>query len=167
MVELNIRSKVFMKIHAYFFCKNEELILPYLLKHYGEFCEKITFFDNESTDRSREIIEAFTQCETEIITNSTGGVLRDDIHLHLKNNCWKGVDADYVIVADADEFLYNENLVDFLTESTLDKPTWITDMVNHNYIIRKYFDKVVHGAPVNSIFKKFELDREDVWFIHK
>ena len=55
----------------------------------------------------------------------------------------------------------------FFTESTLDKPTWITDMVNHNYIIRKYFDKVVHGAPVNSIFKKFELDREDVWFIHK
>lgn len=120
MVELNIRSKAVMKIHAYFFCKNEELILPYLLKHYGEFCEKITFFDNESTDRSREIIEAFTECETEIITNSTEGVLRDDIHLHLKNNCWKGVDADYVIVADADEFLYNENLVEFLTENPHD-----------------------------------------------
>lgn len=61
---------------------------------------------------------------------------------------------------------YLEKMSSF-TESTINKPEWITDMVNHNYVIRKHFDKIIHGAPVNSIFKGFELNRKDVWFIHK
>ena len=61
---------------------------------------------------------------------------------------------------------YLNRIVD-ITEHTLGKPYETTDMVNHNYVARKYFNKIVHGAPVNSVFKKFQEDREDVWFIHK
>jgi hypothetical protein len=109
-----------MKIHAYFLCKNEEAILPYLLEHYSAFCNKITFFDNESIDRSINIINNFQGCETAIITNSTQGVIRDDIYLEIKNNCWKAEKVDFVIIADADEFLYHSDIISFLTQNKYD-----------------------------------------------
>ena len=50
---------------------------------------------------------------------------------------------------------------------TLDKPYDSTDMLLFNYIMYKRFKNVQHGAPVNSLFWKNEVDRNDVWFIHK
>jgi len=104
------------KIHGYFLCYNEEHILPHLLRHYS-FCEKIYILDNYSTDRSHEIINSFPN--TEIIPYDSNGEVRDDIYLKLKNNVWKqsrGI-ADYVIVGDADEFLYHQNLPEFIDKS--------------------------------------------------
>ena len=109
-----------MKIHAYVICKNEELIMPHLLNYYSRFCQKITFYDNESTDNTINIINNFNECETEIISYSTNGEIRDDIYVQIKNSCWKNSDADFVIVIDSDEFLYHENLIDFLTTNKFD-----------------------------------------------
>lgn len=36
----------------------------------------------------------------------TKGQLNDELAMKLKNECWRGTDADWVIVADADEILY-------------------------------------------------------------
>lgn len=55
----------------------------------------------------------------------------------------------------------------FYIELTLEKPYDTTDMVTHNYVIRKYFPDVIHGAPLNSVFKNYEYNRKDIWFIHK
>jgi hypothetical protein len=42
------------------------------------------------------------------------------------------------------------------------------DMGAFNYLARtKYNNHIIHGAPVNSIFKKYEMDRLDCWFRHK
>lgn len=109
-----------MKIHAYVICKNEELIMPHLLNYYSKFCQKITFYDNESTDNTINIINEFKGCETEIITYSTNGEIRDDIYIQIKNSCWKNVDADFVIIIDSDEFLYHDNLLEFLTNNKFD-----------------------------------------------
>lgn len=102
-------------VHAYFLCYNEEYILPHLLKYYTTFCEKIYILDNKSTDNSVDIIKSFPN--TEIIEWDSNGEVRDDLYLEIKNNVWKQSrgKCDYVIVGDADEFLYNENMVDFLT----------------------------------------------------
>lgn len=109
-----------MKIHAYVICKNEELILPHLLNYYSKFCQKITFYDNESTDNTVNIINDFNACETEIITYSTNGEIRDDMYVEIKNSCWKGNDADFVIIIDSDEFLYHINLIEFLASNKFD-----------------------------------------------
>jgi hypothetical protein len=109
-----------MKIHAYVICKNEELIMPHLLNYYSKFCQKITFYDNESTDNTINIINSFNECETEIISYSTNGEIRDDIYVQIKNSCWKDSDADFVIVIDSDEFLYHDNLIDFLINNKFD-----------------------------------------------
>jgi hypothetical protein len=104
-------------IHAYFICYNEENILPHLLKHYLSFCEKVVILDNYSTDNSCKIIESFKN--TEIIKYNSNNELNDGVYLTVKNNIWKSSigTADYVIVGDTDEFLYHENIVEFLTES--------------------------------------------------
>jgi glycosyltransferase involved in cell wall biosynthesis len=104
-------------VHAYFLCYNEAHILPHLLDHYLNFCEKIYIVDNFSTDESEEIINSFEN--TEIIKYDSKNELRDDLYVQIKNSVWKksrGV-ADYVIVGDADEFLYHKDMKGFLTKS--------------------------------------------------
>jgi SAM-dependent methyltransferase len=103
-------------IHAYTLCFNEEKILPYYLAYYSQFCDKITIYDNESTDRSREIITSFPN--TEIISWSSNNQIDENNYLKIKNNCWKqsrGV-ADIVIVGDTDEFLFIPNIKEFFAE---------------------------------------------------
>lgn len=114
-------------VHAFFLCYNEANILPHLLKHYLSFCEQVTILDNNSTDNSIEIINSFPN--TDIIPFDSNEEFHDGVHIKIKNHVWKSSvgTADYVILGDADEFLYHDNMVDFLKESkqkgiTLFKP---------------------------------------------
>jgi glycosyltransferase involved in cell wall biosynthesis len=104
-------------VHAFFLCYNEANILPHLLKHYLSFCEKVIILDNNSTDNSVQIINSFPN--TEVIPYDSKNELNDDIYIKLKNHVWKSSIgfADYVIVGDTDEFLYHDNIIEFLTDS--------------------------------------------------
>ncbi|RYF88860.1 MAG: glycosyltransferase family 2 protein [Chitinophagaceae bacterium] len=95
-----------MRIHVYTLCWNEEKMLPFFIRHYQRFAEKIIFYDNESTDNSRRIIESSDKCEYR--TYNSGNELRDDLYRELKNNVWKESrgKADFVIVVDTDEMIY-------------------------------------------------------------
>jgi glycosyltransferase involved in cell wall biosynthesis len=125
-------------VHAFFLCYNEANILPHLLKYYLSFCEKVTILDNNSTDNSVEIINSFPN--TDIIPWESNEELNDGLYIKLKNHVWKsstGI-ADYVIVGDADEFLYHENMVNFLIKSkkdgiTLFKPQGYHMVADENF----------------------------------
>ena len=42
------------------------------------------------------------------------------------------------------------------------------NMVVFNYVLYTYFkSKIITRPPIHSLFKKYENDRKDVWFIHK
>ncbi len=42
------------------------------------------------------------------------------------------------------------------------------DMGAFNYLVRTQFnDRLLHGAPVNTVFKAYQQDRTDCWFRHK
>ena len=42
------------------------------------------------------------------------------------------------------------------------------DMGVFNYVVRNTFaNKIIHGEPINTVFKKFEIERTDCWFRHK
>lgn len=109
-----------MKIWAYCLVWNEEMMLDYYLRHYSQFCDKIIFYDNESTDRSREIIESYAN--TEIRTYKTNGKLSDQAYKDLKTSSIQDSrgNADYVIISDCDEFIYHPNIRKFLSD-TLNK----------------------------------------------
>ncbi len=153
-------------IHAYFVCYNEANILPHLLRHYLTFCERVTILDNHSTDNSTEIINSFPN--TEIIPYDSKGEVRDDIYIKLKNTIWKSSQgiADYVIVGDADEFLYHENMIEFVTESfkngiTIFKPEGYHMVADEDLVLSpedNIFELVKEGVKTNVLDKMLMFD---------
>jgi len=100
-----------MKIHLYSLAWNEEKLIPHFMKYYARFCEKIVVYDNESTDRTPAIVRSFPQGE--VRTWSSGNQNDEQLKLDIKNTAYKESrgKADWVIVCDADEFLYHPRLV--------------------------------------------------------
>lgn len=48
------------------------------------------------------------------------------------------------------------------------KTSYTGDMGAFNYLARKQFNnQLIHGAPVNTVFKLYEIERNDCWFRHK
>jgi hypothetical protein len=82
---------------------NETDILPWALKHYRTFCKRMIVHDLGSTDGSRE--EA-AKLGAEIIQHDCKGEFDDTLNQRIKNEAWRGTDADWVIMADADELIY-------------------------------------------------------------
>lgn len=101
-----------MKVEAFAICWNEEKFLPYYLRWYTSFCDKVTIFDNFSTDNSKNIIQSFPR--TVYKTYGKKGQLDDDVYLDIKNHCWKQSRSDYVIIGDIDEINYHPSILDYL-----------------------------------------------------
>lgn len=48
------------------------------------------------------------------------------------------------------------------------KSAFTGDMGAFNYLARTQFNsQLIHGAPVNTVFKNYETKRKDCWFRHK
>lgn len=91
-----------MKIDAHLLCWNEKDIMPFVLRHYQSFCDKIVIHDNHSTDGSAE----WALLEGCNIVPFGDKFFNDQHNMDVKNSCWKESDADWVIVADFDELLW-------------------------------------------------------------
>jgi glycosyltransferase involved in cell wall biosynthesis len=111
-----------MRIDTHAVCYNEEKILPYFLRHYLQY-GKVFLYDNYSTDNSVKIAQ---EAGATVIPYDSDGKLNDLKYIEIKNNCWKGSDADWVIVGDCDEFVYHKDLAKYLENSTFTayEPTW-------------------------------------------
>ncbi len=99
-----------MDVVAYAVCYNEAQLLPYYIRHYQSFCSKVVIFDNYSNDGSKQIARQMG-AEVRLFGNKQ---LDDREYLKIKNNCWKGSKADFVIVGDLDEFIYHPNITKHL-----------------------------------------------------
>lgn len=93
-----------MNLTIFVICFNEQFILPFFIKWYrGRFPDcKIIVFDNMSTD---DTVKIALENNCEVRQYDTGGKLSDSTYLEIKNNCWKYAKTDWVLIADADEFL--------------------------------------------------------------
>jgi len=91
-----------MSVEVHILCYNESDILGFALMHYGTFAERIVVHDGFSTDRSREIAR---EHGAEVVDFHSDGV-NDILFKQLKENCWKGTKSDWVVTADADEFIF-------------------------------------------------------------
>lgn len=94
-----------MKVESHLLCWNELDIMPFVIRHYQKFCDKIIIWDNYSTDGSDKLAKSLG-CEVV----KFGTKFFDDYeNMTIKNNCWKCSDADYVVVADFDECLFSKH----------------------------------------------------------
>ena len=103
------------RIHYYAPAWNEEMMLPFLFRHYAPWVERFVIYDSDSTDGSAELLRRTPKVEIRRLAwsqpDSMIATLQD-----LHNTCWKesrGA-ADWVIVADVDEFLYHPDFDGYL-----------------------------------------------------
>lgn len=92
---------------------NEELMLPFFIKHYrNNFPNcKIVIFDNQSTDKTVQIANDY---ECKIIPFSTQNQISDSKYLEIKNNCWRESETNWNIICDCDELCeINQNDLEF------------------------------------------------------
>lgn len=107
-----------MSSEAHIIAWNEAETIHLTIQHYQKFCQKIVLHDNYSTDNTREIAHGMG-CEIQLFGDK--GVLSDEHYRQLKNHCWKGSKADWVIVCDADEILDTDGFM--LAQMTADGVT--------------------------------------------
>lgn len=115
-------------VHYYAVCWNEELILPWMFKYYGQFVDCFTIYDNYSSDKTEEIIN--NNPKAEIIKFGDKDHFDDFANQKIKNTCWKRSrgKADWVVVCDMDEFLYHPNLESLLQKLVDEKVSFPTTM---------------------------------------
>lgn len=96
-----------MNIDLHTICYNESDIVKLILGHYKKFCRNMFVYDNHSTDGSQELCQ---EMGAKVIPFGKPE-FSDRANMDLKNNCWKGSDADWVIVCDFDEVIFcNESI---------------------------------------------------------
>lgn len=103
-----------MKIDAYILCWNEEKILPFTLDHYTKYCNVVYLLDNMSDDSSLEIASRYSNVQV-LRWKQPDNKLNDLIQARLKSTIYTNSigKADWVVVVDADELVYNlESLKD-------------------------------------------------------
>ena len=128
-----------MFVEVYIVSWNEEKILPFVLDHYAEFCDRIVLLDNWSDDSSYELIakgsdvndcwksqgrwpvvniKQWDSLQEEDDDGNFRPVYDERVLTHIKENCFQlyGEGADWVMVVDADEFYYHPNMRDKLRE---------------------------------------------------
>lgn len=156
-----------MTINLYTFLYNEEHILPYFLKHYSKYVNKIVVYNNQSTDNSVKILNDWKECEIEIIEYNTDNHYDEQTLIDLKNNCWKGDDSDYVIVCDVDELLYHPNLDEFIKKQPYVDyftPTgyhMMGEEIPTDYT-KQIYEIIKNGTPDNQYNKNVLFKRENV-----
>lgn len=139
-----------MKVWAYVTVWNEERMLPYYLRHYLQFCDRIIVFDNQSTDNTLKICKQYSNVE--VRSYNTNETFNDYVHLDLKHKCIdeaKGK-ADYIIVSDCDEFILHHDILNFLknNESPLIFPAGF-QMVSWKFpdTDGQIYDEIRDGVP--------------------
>lgn len=92
-------------ITIYTISYNEELMMPFFIRHYRKMFPgcRIVIYDNQSDDKTFEIAMSFGNVI--FLPYDTGGKLSDETYLKIKNNCWRGAETDWVLIADVDEHL--------------------------------------------------------------
>jgi glycosyltransferase involved in cell wall biosynthesis len=147
-----------MKVEVHILAYEEERILPYTIRHYRTFADRVIVHDAHSPDGTERVSLA---AGAEVQKWGLGGEVNDEEYCALKNSCWLGTNADWVIVCDADEMLYFPRNARATLETYLDigaavikphgfemfSPTWPTTE-------GQIYSEVKMGAPDDKWYSK-------------
>src|SRR3990172_147094 len=108
-----------MRVFVYTICKDEVDMIPWFLRHYETFAERIIVYDEQSKDGTREILMRHPKVE---IREWTGRGLDDEMFTHFVNTvpAEAAGHADWVMWSDVDELLYNPNISHVLKNANED-----------------------------------------------
>jgi glycosyltransferase involved in cell wall biosynthesis len=105
-----------MSAWVYCVMRNEATILPYWLRHYSMFCDRMIIYDDQSDDGTADMA---VKLGAEVRSYPFYG-MDDSLFVALANEQYKEArgQADWVIWVDADEFLYHPRIARRLKELT-------------------------------------------------
>lgn len=160
-----------MRIDLYSVCWNDADMLGFFFRHYDRLVQRYIFFDNGSTDRSLELLNANPKVEVRSVAFDENPDSLLLSAMPLAESCWKesrGV-SDWVICTDIDEHLYHPDLHAYL-EIAADSGVTIVPALGYQMLSEAFPDErqwlcqdLTMGAPflpMNklSIFSPNEID---------
>ncbi len=95
-----------MKITVITIARNEELILPFFLRHY-DFADEFIIYDNHSKDDTIEIARACKKAR--VLNLNTALEYRDSMLLAIKNQIYRVLPGEWFIIVDCDEFVWHQD----------------------------------------------------------
>lgn len=103
-----------LKIEWYVCTYNEEYQLPFAIEYWKRLISdktdfKVIVYDNYSTDKTVEILKQYDWIT--VYEFFTGGEMNEIALTNIRNNCWIGSKADWVIVTDLDEVYYSKDMI--------------------------------------------------------
>lgn len=162
-----------MILHVYTMTWNEEYMIEYFLRHYEGVADKIFVIDDQSTDRTREIVRAHPKAE--IIGYPLEPGLVEPAKAKLFSRVYRGISrgvADWAIVVDSDEFIFHPNLRGVLEEQKalgnhIIKPDkgWMLGARTTPQTTGQLYESCTLGFEKRSYAKPVIFDAAiDVWF---
>jgi len=122
-----------MKVDVYSVIRNEEQILPYFLRHYESFCERIFLYDDNSDDRTKDIAGQCAKVELRIPPyTGIDDAKQAELYGTAYRETSRGI-ADWVICVDSDEFVYHPKIQSIL-EKHLELGTQIIAPAGHEML---------------------------------
>lgn len=156
-----------LRVHLYTIGWNEEAMLGFFFRHYDPWISRYVFYDDGSTDRTREILAAHPRVEVRrferVVPHSFVLSARE-----LHNSVWKesrGA-ADWVVLTAVDEHLHHPRLPDWLMAQHKARVTLIPalgyEMVAESFPpeASRLCDTVTTGVPSHQM-NKLSLFRPD------
>jgi hypothetical protein len=143
-----------MHIDVYCTLRNERQIIPYFLKHYGLFADRIFMWDDQSDDGTREILAAHPKVQLMSLPANVPRGVQDQYWVERLWPQYKEISrdkADWVMIVDADEFIYHDDLL-LALQDCLDRGVDI--IICHGYLMiadsfpttgGQIYDEVKHG----------------------
>lgn len=102
-----------MKIKVLSHIFNEEFILPHFIRHYRQFTDDFEFYDDGSTDSTVNLVKSYDYNVIELCNDRKDWLkaarLQDTF-------IQKYRDYDWLIIVDADEFIYEHNFLSLLAD---------------------------------------------------
>ena len=114
-----------MKVHLYALSWNEELIIPFFLRHYEPLVDRMVIYDDGSNDCSLELLAASPKVELRRFTGMGDSFVLSALAQY--NHFWKESrgQSDWVIVCNLDEHFYHPRFRDYLEQCRRDQITII------------------------------------------
>lgn len=110
-----------MKVDVYSNMHNEEFLVPYWLRHYETIADRIFIWEDESTDATKDILSRHPK----VIFLPMEKHGDDDgywtTELFPRYEKYSRGEADWVIIADADEFVYHPKILEVLAKAKEEK----------------------------------------------
>lgn len=103
-----------IKIELYTCGFNEEFQLQFAIDYWkllitDESELHVTYFDNMSDDNTLKMLSKYDWITVKQF--DTNGEMNEQVLTYIRNNCWKGSNADWCIVVDVDEVFYSKDLI--------------------------------------------------------